>query len=162
MQEGLKKDSFLGLKLVPLSRKEALCFVSTYDRPFLLSKVAGILTVHDCHILEADIHIRDGIVTDLYKVRIPQKYEPSLLENMLYKSLQKVLKSDTNIEKEIFLWEKKRGVIRDEIVPRFGAIKDPGIRGCKGSLMGFYEFLVCRACQDNLGHNRKSLQGLFQ
>lgn len=124
MKEGFHKDAFLGLKLVPLSRREALCFVSTYDRPFLLSKVAGIFTIHDCHIVEADIHIRDGIVTDLYRVRIPQKYEPSLLENMLYESLLRMLKSDSNIEKEIFLWEKKREVIRDQIVPRFGTIKD--------------------------------------
>jgi acetolactate synthase small subunit len=86
--------------------------------------VAGILTIHDCHILEAEINIRDGVVTDLYKIRIPQKYEPALLENMLFNSLQKVLKGDTNIEKEIFLWEKKREVIRDQIVPKFESIND--------------------------------------
>ena len=124
MKESSYKDSFLGVKLVPLSRREAFCFVSTFDKPFLLSKVAGILTIHDCHILEAEISIRDGVVTDLYKIRIPQKYEPALLENMLFNSLQKVLKSDTNIEKEIFLWEKKREVIRDQIVPRFESIND--------------------------------------
>ena len=112
------------MKLSPLSRREALFFISTYDKPFLLSKVAGIFTIHDCHILEADIKIRDGIVTDLFKIRIPQKYEPSLLENMLFESLQKVLKSDTNIEKEIFLWEKKREVIRDQIVPNFKSINN--------------------------------------
>ena len=123
MIEGLSRDSFLAIKLVPLSRREVLCFVSAQDRPFLLSKVAGILTVHDCNILEADIHIRDGIVTDLYKIRPPQKYEPLILENMLYESLQKVLKGETNIEKEIFLWEKKREVIRDQITPRFGIVK---------------------------------------
>ncbi len=110
------------MKLVPLSRTEALCFVSTYDKPFLLSKVAGIFTIHDCHILEADIHIKDGIVTDLYKIRIPQKYEPPFLENMLFESLQKVLRGDTNIEKEIFLWEKRRQVIQDQIVPGFKSV----------------------------------------
>ena len=124
MKESSYKDSFLSLKLVPLSRREALCFVSTYDKPFLLSKVAGIFTIHDCHIQEAEINIRDGVVTDLYKIRIPQKYEPALLENMLFESLQKVLKSDTNIEKEIFLWEKKREVIQDQIVPKFESIND--------------------------------------
>ena len=124
MKENSYKDSFLGVKLAPLSRREALCFVSTFDKPFLLSKVAGILTIHDCHILEAEINIRDGVVTDLYKIRIPQKYEPALLENMLFESLQKVLKGDTNIEKEIFLWEKKREVIRDRIVPKFKSIND--------------------------------------
>jgi UTP:GlnB (protein PII) uridylyltransferase len=124
MKESSYKDSFLGVKLVSLNRREALCFVSTFDKPFLLSKVAGILTIHDCHILEAEINIRDGVVTDLYKIRIPQKYEPALLENMLFESFQKVLKGDTNIEKEIFLWEKKREVIRDHIVPKFKSIKD--------------------------------------
>ena len=119
MKEGLLKDSFLGIKLVPLSREEALCFISTYDRPFLLSKVAGIFTLHDCHILEADIKIRDGVATDLYKIRFPRKYEPPLLESMLFETLQKVLKGETNIEKEIFLWEKKREVIQDQIAPRF-------------------------------------------
>ncbi len=122
MKERLLKDSFLGIKLVPLSRGEALCFISTYDRPFLLSKVAGIFTIHDCHILEADIKIRDGVATDLYKIRFPRKYEPPLLESMLFASLQKVLKGETNIEKEIFLWEKKREVIQDQIVPRFEII----------------------------------------
>jgi len=124
MKESLYKDSFLGVKLVSLSRREALCFVSTFDKPFLLSKVAGILTIHDCHILEAEISIRDGIVTDLYRIRIPQKYEPALLENMLFESFQKVLKGDTNIEKEIFLWEKKREVIRDHIIPKFKSVSD--------------------------------------
>jgi hypothetical protein len=119
MKERLLKDSFLGIKLVPLSRGEALCFVSTYDRPFLLSKVAGIFTIHDCHILEADIKIRDGVATDLYKIRFPLKYDPTLLEKMLFASLQKVLKGETNIEKEIFLWEKRREVIQDQITPRF-------------------------------------------
>jgi acetolactate synthase small subunit len=124
MKELLLKDSFLGIKLVPLSRGEALCFISTYDRPFLLSKVAGIFTLHDCHILEADIKIRDGVATDLYKIRFPRKYEPPLLESMLFASLQKVLKGETNIEKEIFLWEKKREVIQDQIVPRFERISE--------------------------------------
>ena len=124
MKEHSYKDAFLGVKLVPLSRREALCFVSTLDKPFLLSKVAGVLTIHDCHILEAEINIRDGVVTDLYKIRIPQKYEPSLLENMLFESLQKVLTSDTNMEKEIFLWEKRREVIQDQIVPKFESIND--------------------------------------
>ncbi len=118
------KDSFIGMKLVPLSRTKALCFVSTYDKPFLLSKVAGNFTIHGCHILEADINIRDGVATDLYKIRIPQKYEPPLLEKMLFESLQKVLKGETNIEKEIFLWEKKNEVIQDQIVPKFESIND--------------------------------------
>jgi acetolactate synthase small subunit len=124
MKERLLKDSFLGIKLVPLDRGEALCFVSTYDRPFLLSKVAGIFTIHDCHILEADIKIRDGVATDLYKIRFPRKYEPPLLENMLFASLQEVLRGETNIEKEIFLWEKKREVIQDQIVPRFENVSE--------------------------------------
>jgi hypothetical protein len=34
------------------------------------------------------------------------------------------LKGETNIEKEIFLWEKKREVIRDQIVPKFKSISD--------------------------------------
>jgi hypothetical protein len=124
MKERSYKDFYLALKLVPVTRREALCFVSTYDKPFLLSKVAGNFTIHDCDILEADINVRNGIVTDLFKIRIPQKYEPVLLENMLIESLQKVLRGDTNIEKEIFLWEKKREVIRDQIVPRLESIND--------------------------------------
>lgn len=124
MRAGSLKDTYLGIKLVPLSRREAICFVSTYDKPFLLSKVAGIFTIHDCHILEADINIRDGIVSDLFKIRMPQKYEPPLLENMLFESLKKVLKGETNIENEIFLWEKKREVIRDQIVPNFKSSKN--------------------------------------
>lgn len=124
MRDVSHKESFLGLKLAPLSRQEALCFVSTPDTPFLLSKVAGILTIHDCHILEADIKVRDGIVSDLYKIRIPQKYEPTLLEDMLFSALQKVLRGDTNIEKEIFRWEKRRSVIQDRIVPSFERINE--------------------------------------
>ena len=122
MKENSSKDSFLGMKLVPRSRREAICFVCTYDRPFLLSKVAGNFTIHDCDILEADIHLRDGIVTDIYKIRIPEKYEPPFLENILFESLQKVLQGDTNIEKEIFQWEKKHEVIRDQIIPKFEII----------------------------------------
>jgi hypothetical protein len=118
------KETYLGIRLVPLSREEALCFVSTHDKPFLLSKVAGTFTIHDCHILEADIHIREGIVNDLFRIRIPQKYDPRNLENMIFETLQKVLRGDTNIEKEIFLWEKKHEVIQDEIVPRFRSITD--------------------------------------
>lgn len=110
--------------MVPIGRSEANCFVCTYDKPFLLSKVAGIFTIHDCDILEADIHVRKGIVTDLYKIRVHQKYDPFTLENMLLESLQKVLKGETNIEKEIFLWEKKRGVIRDRIIPKFKSVSD--------------------------------------
>ncbi|MGD2125112.1 MAG: hypothetical protein PVG99_03475, partial [Desulfobacteraceae bacterium] len=123
MKEALYKDTFLGMKLVPLSRNEALCFVSAYDKPFLLSKTAGTFTIHDCHILEADINIRDGIVTDLFKIRIPPKYAPRNLEKMLFETLQKVLRGDTNIEKEIFLWEKKNEVIRDQIVAKFKSVR---------------------------------------
>jgi acetolactate synthase small subunit len=107
------------MKLVPLSRDEAQCFVCTYDKPFLLSKAAGCFTIHDCDILEADIHTKHRIATDLFKIRVPRKYEPSLLENMLFESLLKVLKGETNIEKEIFEWEKRREVILDQIVPKF-------------------------------------------
>ena len=117
-------DPFIGMKLVPLSRAEALCFVSTYDKPFLLSKLAGVLTVHDCDIVEADVDIRGGVVTDLFKIRTPIKYEPALLEAMLIESLRKVLTGETNIEKEIFLWEKRRAVIREQIVTRFKTVKD--------------------------------------
>jgi len=124
VKEGAYKDSFLGIRLAPLSREEALCFVCTYDKPFLLSKVAGNFTIHDCDILEADIHIQDGIVTDLYKIRIPKKYEPPLLEKMLFESLLKVLKGETNIEKEIYEWERRREVIRDQIVPKFKSVGD--------------------------------------
>jgi UTP:GlnB (protein PII) uridylyltransferase len=84
-------EPFIGFKLVPLSRTEALCFVSTYDKPFLLSKLAGVLAIHDCDIVEADVDIRGGVVTDLFKIRIPPKYEPALLETMLIESLRKVL-----------------------------------------------------------------------
>jgi len=122
--ESEHRDPSIGMKLVPLSRAEALCFVSTYDKPFLLSKLAGVLTIHDCDIVEADVDIRDGVVTDLFKIRIPPKYEPALLENMLIESLRKALKGETNIEKEIFLWEKRRGVIRKQIVPSFKTVKD--------------------------------------
>jgi hypothetical protein len=123
VRESSSEGPFLGLKLVPQSRGEAICFVCSDDKPFLLSKVAGNFTIHDCDILEAEIHIRKGIVTDLYKLRIPEKYEPALLENMLFESLQRVLRGDTNIEKEIFLWEKKRQVIRDQITPKFQSIQ---------------------------------------
>jgi acetolactate synthase small subunit len=119
-----RRETYLGIRLVPLSRKEALCFVSTLDKPFLLSKVAGTLTIHDCHILEADIHDREGIVNDLFRIRIPQKYDPRNLENMIFETLQKVLRGDTNIENEIFLWEKRHEVIQDKIVPRFKSVKD--------------------------------------
>ncbi len=124
MKESASEGPFLGLKLVPLSRTEAMCFVCTYDKPFLLSMVAGNFTIHDCDILEADINIRDGIVTDLYKIRIPEKYKPSFLEKMLFESLKKVLNGDTNIEQEIFYWETKREVIRDLIIPKFESISD--------------------------------------
>jgi acetolactate synthase small subunit len=124
VKESAYKDSFLGMKLVPLSREEALCFVCTYDKPFLLSKVAGSFTIHDCDILEAEIHTQGRVATDLYKIRIPRKYEPSLLENMLFESLVKVLKGETNIEKEIFEWEKRREVIRDRILPKFKSVAD--------------------------------------
>ena len=124
MKESSYKDSFLGVKLVPLSREEALCFVCTYDKPFLLSKTAGSFTIHDCDILEADIHAQGGVATDLFKIRVPLKYEPPLLENMLFESLLKVLKGETNIEKEIFEWEKRREVIRDQIVPKFKSVSD--------------------------------------
>lgn len=112
------------MKLVPLSREEAFCFVCAYDKPFLLSKTAGSFTIHDCHILEADIHAHGGVATDLFRIRVPRKYEPSLLEDMLFKSLLKVLKGETNIEKEIFNWEKRREVIRDQIVPKFKSVAD--------------------------------------
>ena len=118
------RDPFIGMKLVPLSRAEALCFVSTYDKPFLLSKLAGVLTIHDCDIIEADVDIRGGVVTDLFKIRIPPKYEPAYLETMLIESLRKVLTGETNIEKEIFLWEKKRAVIREQIITSFKTVKD--------------------------------------
>jgi len=104
-------DPFIGMKLVPLSRAEALCFVSTYDKPFLLSKPAGVPTIHDCDIIEADVDIRGGIVADLFKIRIPSKYEPALLETMLSESLRKVLTGETNIEKEIFLFPSKKELL---------------------------------------------------
>lgn len=113
------KGPFLGMKLVPVGKGEALCFVSTQDHPFLLSRVAGNFTIHDCDILEAQIAIREGVVTDLYRIRFPERYEISSLEDRLRDSLLKILKGETNIEKEIFLWEKGHGVIRDEVVPRF-------------------------------------------
>lgn len=123
MREGAPRDTFLGIKLVPMGKGgEALCFVCTHDRPFLLSKVAGIFTIHDCHILEADINIRNGIVNDLYKIRFPKKYDVPSLENKLFEKLHAVLKGDTNIEKEIFLWEKRHDVIRDRIAPKFRKI----------------------------------------
>jgi hypothetical protein len=112
------------MKLVPLGRDKAQCFVCTYDKPFLLSKTAGCFTIHDCHILEADIHAKHRIATDLFKIRVPRKYEPALLENMLFESLLNVLKGETNIEKEIFEWEKRREVIRDQIVPKFKRVSD--------------------------------------
>jgi hypothetical protein len=112
------------MKLVPLGEREALCFVSTFDKPFLLSQVAGTFTVNDCNILEADIVIRDGIVSDLYRIRIPRKYSPRELEQLLYDKLQKVLTGEMDIEKEIFLWEKKREVIQDHILPKFKSISE--------------------------------------
>ena len=124
MRATSRRKTYLGIRMVPLSRKEALCFVSTLDKPFLLSKVAGTLTIHDCHILEADIHDREGIVNDLFRIRIPQKYDPRNFENMIFETLQKVLRGDTNIENEIFLWEKRHEVIQDKIVPRFKSVKD--------------------------------------
>ncbi len=124
MRATSRRETYLGIRLVPLSQKEALCFVSTYDKPFLLSKVAGTFTVHHCRILEADIHIREGIVNDVFKIGIPQKYDPQNLENMIFETLQDVLQADTNIEKEIFLWEKRHEVIQDKIVPRFKSVKD--------------------------------------
>jgi hypothetical protein len=61
--ESEHREPFIGMKLFPLSRAEALCFVSTYDKPFLLSKLAGVLTIHDCDIVEADVDIHDVVVT---------------------------------------------------------------------------------------------------
>ena len=122
--ESEHREPFIGMKLFPLSRAEALCFVSTYDKPFLLSKLAGVLTIHDCDIVEADVDIHDGVVTDLFKIRIPPKYEPALLETMLIESLRNALKGETNIEKEVFLWEKRRAVIREQIVLSFKNVKD--------------------------------------
>jgi hypothetical protein len=118
------KKVFLGTRLVPLSRDQAICFVCTYDTPFLLSKVAGCFTIHDCDILEADIKTSGGLAVDLYKLRIPLKYEPPLLETMLHDSLLKALRGDAIVEEEIFDWENKRGIIRDRIVPRFRRVVD--------------------------------------
>ncbi len=115
----LSKGPFLGMKLLPVGGGEALCFVCTLDHPFLLSRVAGNFTIHDCDILEAEITIREGVVTDLYRIRLPKDCDPSSLERRLLDSLLKILRGDTNIEKEIFLWEKGHGVIRDEVIPRF-------------------------------------------
>lgn len=123
MKGRASESPFLGLKLLPHGRGEAFCFVCAYDRPFLLSQVAGNFTIHDCDILEAEIDVRDEIATDLYKIRIPEKYEHSFLEKMLFESLQKVLRGDTNIEKEIFLWEKRNEVIREQTIPKFESIR---------------------------------------
>ena len=117
------KGPLLGMKLVPLEKSEAICFVCTHDHPFLLSRVAGNFTIHDCDILEAEIRIRNQIVTDLYRIRFPEGEDPSSLEQRLFESLLKVLRGETNIEKEIFLWERAHGVIRDEVIPRFESIQ---------------------------------------
>jgi hypothetical protein len=124
VKESRTQGPLLGMKLIPQGRGEALCFVCTLDKPFLLSKVAGNFTIHDCDILEAEIHVRDGIVTDLYRIRVPEKYESAFLEDMLFESLQKVLEGHANIEREIFQWEKEHRVTREQIVPKFESIRD--------------------------------------
>ncbi|MGQ9652852.1 MAG: hypothetical protein ACUVXD_02185 [Thermodesulfobacteriota bacterium] len=118
----ISRGPLLGMKLMPVGGGEALCFVCTVDHPFLLSRVAGNFTIHDCDILEAEIAIREGVVTDLYRIRLPKDCDPSSLERRLLESLLKILRGDTNIEKEIFLWEKGHGVIRDEVIPRFEGV----------------------------------------
>jgi hypothetical protein len=122
MIETSDKDAYLAIKLVPQSRTESFCFVSSYDKPFLLSKVAGTFTVHNCHILEAEITIREGIVTDFYRIWTPKRRSPAELEEKLYETLRKVLRGETNIDTEIYLWEKANGVIQDEIDPKFKSV----------------------------------------
>ncbi len=114
----------MGLKLVPLGRSEALCFVCTQDRPFLLSKVAGNFTIHDCSIEEAEIRVRDGVATDLYKLEVPARLPLGELEASLYDSLKKILKGQVNLEREIYLWEKEHQVIRDEITTSFRSVNE--------------------------------------
>jgi|GEM_PF-1835037 len=117
------REVFLGLKLIPLSRSLAQCVVCTLDRPFLLSRVAGNFTIHDCNILEAEINVREGVVTDLYKIETPPKIEFPDLEKMLFESLRKILLGRINLEKEIYLWEKEHHVIRDELEAEFQSLK---------------------------------------
>ena len=109
----------LGLKLAPLNRTEALCFICTPDRPFLLSRVAGNFTIHNCSIEEAEIQVREGLATDMYRIKVPAKYDLKTLETELADSLRDILKGRTNLEKEIFSWEKSHHVIRDLLEPEF-------------------------------------------
>jgi hypothetical protein len=111
--------SMLGLKLAPLSRTEALCFICTPDRPFLLSRVAGNFTIHNCSIEEAEIQVRDGLAMDMYRIKVPAKYDLKTLESELANSLQDILKGRKNLEKEIFRWEKNHHVIQDFVEPEF-------------------------------------------
>ena len=116
-------STMLGLKLAPLSRTEALCFICTPDRPFLLSKVAGNFTIHNCNIEEAQIQVQDGLATDLYRLKIPAKYDPKTLETQLADSLKDILKGRINLEKEIYLWENRHQVIRDFLKPEFQEVE---------------------------------------
>ena len=118
-------NPLLGLKLVPQGRGEALCFVCTADRPFLLSKVAGNFTIHDISIEEAEIQVIDGLANDLYRLTIPTKQDPKELEVSLYRSLSDILTGRTNLEREVYLWETDHGVIRDSITPQFRSVDGP-------------------------------------
>ncbi len=107
-----------------MGRSQARCFVCTRDRPFLLSKVAGNFTIHDCSIEEAEIMVRDGVAADLYRLKIPARIPLEELEASLYGSLLQILKGRINLEREIYLWEREHQVIRDRITSSFQSVQD--------------------------------------
>lgn len=115
-------DPSIGFRLLPQEDRRAICFFSSVDKPFLLSKVAGSLTVHGCHIIEADIRIRNGFVADVYKIIMPEDQAPLELEERLFQFMNRVMKGEVNIESSVFDWEKNNLIIQDTILPNFKEI----------------------------------------
>jgi [protein-PII] uridylyltransferase len=104
--------SAVGWKKGALATEVCFC---TYDKPFRLSQLCGVLTLNDCNILYADAFTRaDGIVVDVFYVEDVSGVMPVDAERVekIGRDLGSVVRGSLDIhsalERHVVKWRRKK------------------------------------------------------
>ncbi len=93
-----------------------ICFC-TYDKPFRLSQLCGVLTLNDCNILYADAFTRsDGVVVDVFYVEDISGVMPVDNERVekIGRDLESIVRGTLDIhevlERHVVKWKRKKQI----------------------------------------------------
>ncbi|MDP6041196.1 MAG: [protein-PII] uridylyltransferase [Candidatus Latescibacteria bacterium] len=72
--------------------------ISTYDQPFRLSEICGVLATHDINIFSAQAYTRqDGIVIDIFQVSKPDEETDPQLRDSIQQTLTDVFRNKVQV-----------------------------------------------------------------